>query len=380
MKIYQVGGAVRDKLLGRAAQDVDYVVVGADVETMLSLGFQQVGKNFPVFLHPETKQEYALARKEVKIGRGHRDFRFIFDPTITLKEDLERRDFTCNAIAFDEEKNEYFDFYGGIADLKKHLLRHINAEHFVEDPLRMLRLCRFTAQLNFDPAPQTLALCRKMFADGDLQYLSRERIWGEFYKALQCPFFYRFLETAHQIGVLNVLLPFDDMAWVSAGREGFSKLSSATPKAKFAAVFALALKRGQSIQKIREIIPLSKTLLSAPEEFCRFALILCRYQSDFENILDLEPEKVYDLAQAMDIGGKCVVDDFLDVCRVFFADEGALFEKKKNCLLFYRAQMLQIKASDMPDFALIPKDQHFPSKLKAFKLKKILENLKHSEN
>ena len=119
MKIYQVGGAVRDKILGKNPNDFDYVVVGSTMEQMLQLGFLQVGKGFPVFLHPESKEEYALARKEIKTGDKHTDFEFVFNPDITLKEDLERRDFTCNAIAYDDNTNEYIDYFGGLDDIKK---------------------------------------------------------------------------------------------------------------------------------------------------------------------------------------------------------------------------------------------------------------------
>ena len=130
MKIYQVGGAVRDKILGKIPNDVDYVVVGSDIKQMRELGFIQVGKGFPVFLHPKTKQEYALARKEIKTGNKHTDFEFVFTPDITLEEDLQRRDFTCNAIAYDEQSGQYIDYFGGLQDIKNKLIRHIDAEHF----------------------------------------------------------------------------------------------------------------------------------------------------------------------------------------------------------------------------------------------------------
>ena len=129
---------------------------------MQKQGFKQVGKDFPVFLHPDTKQEYALAWKEIKTGNNHTDFMFVFTPDISLQEDLERRDFTCNAIAYDEETKEFVDYFGGLEDIKNRLIRHINAEHFVEDPLRVLRMCRFAAQLEFDVDNTTLKLCSDM--------------------------------------------------------------------------------------------------------------------------------------------------------------------------------------------------------------------------
>ena len=139
MKIYLVGGAVRDMVLNKAPHDKDYVVFGATEQEMLQAGFLQVGKKFPVFLHPITKDEYALARKEEKIGNKHTDFRFIFTPDITPEEDVVRRDFTCNALLYDEEKNELIDLVDGVKDIQNKILKHINSEHFIEDPLRVLR-------------------------------------------------------------------------------------------------------------------------------------------------------------------------------------------------------------------------------------------------
>lgn len=212
MRIYQVGGAVRDALLQRPCQDKDFVVVGAREEEMLSLGYTKVGKSFPVFLHPETKEEYALARKEIKVGKGHRDFEFIFTPDITLEEDASRRDFTCNAIYQDVNTGELIDFYNGRKDIKDHILRHVS-EHFVEDPLRVLRMCRFAARLGFAVAPETMALCRQMVAAGALSHLSPIRIWQEIEKALCCPDFYRFIETARACGALAKLLPEVEELW-----------------------------------------------------------------------------------------------------------------------------------------------------------------------
>ena len=172
MKTYRVGGCVRDMLRGVKPHDVDYVVVGSTPDEMRRLGFKSVGRDFPVFLHPETHEEYALARREIKTGPKHTDFRFVFGPEISLEEDLRRRDFTCNAVAFDPEKNEFIDFCGGIEDIGNKILRHVDSEHFREDPLRVLRLCRFTAQLEFEPAPETVALAGRMAASGMLAHLT----------------------------------------------------------------------------------------------------------------------------------------------------------------------------------------------------------------
>lgn len=206
MKIYEVGGAVRDYVMNKKPHDFDYVVVGSSPQEMIKSGFIQVGKSFPVFLHPETKAEYALARKERKTGNKHTDFEFEFSPDITLSEDLRRRDFTCNALAKDIDSGEIIDETGGIEDIRKKVLRHIDAFHFVEDPLRVLRMCRFSAQLGFDIDPETMVLAKKMVADGMLLNLSAERFREEFLKALQSERFSLFIKAMEECGALKFLL------------------------------------------------------------------------------------------------------------------------------------------------------------------------------
>lgn len=207
MKIYLVGGAVRDLLLDKEPHDRDYVVIGSTVEEMLGLGYKQVGKDFPVFLHPQTGEEYALARKEVKTGDKHTDFSFEFGPNITLEEDLIRRDLTCNSIAQDVETGEYVDPFNGIKDIKNGVLRH-TSEHFVEDPLRVLRVARFSSQLpTFAIHDTTLELCRQMVDNGMLQHLTPERVWKEMEKALKTEYFDLFLLNLKKMNALQVILP-----------------------------------------------------------------------------------------------------------------------------------------------------------------------------
>lgn len=182
MKIYRVGGAVRDELLGRPVQDTDHVVVGATVDEMLALGFQPVGKDFPVFLHPVTREEYALARTERKSGRGYRGFDIHASPEVTLEEDLGRRDLTVNAMARDEA-GTLIDPFGGLRDLHERVLRHISPA-FVEDPVRILRVARFCARLGFRVAEDTLALMRHMVDIGEVDHLVPERVWQEISRGL----------------------------------------------------------------------------------------------------------------------------------------------------------------------------------------------------
>jgi len=185
MKIYEVGGAVRDALLGEPVGERDWVVVGASAEELEKLGFVRVGRDFPVFLHPETKEEYALARTERKIAPGHTGFAFDVASAVTLEEDLARRDLTINAMARDDS-GAIIDPYGGRADLESRVLRHVSPA-FREDPLRVLRVARFAASLGplgFQIAPETLELMRRIGEDGELETLPAERVWQETAKAL----------------------------------------------------------------------------------------------------------------------------------------------------------------------------------------------------
>lgn len=205
---YLVGGAVRDKLLGLAVKDRDWVVVGETIENMRKRGFSPVGKTFPVFLHPETKEEYALARKEVKTGEGYNGFDCIADSTITLEEDLLRRDLTINAIA-EDENGQLIDPYHGVNDIQKKLLRHVSIA-FIEDPLRVLRVARFKArfhQLGFKVADETLTFMKKIAAAGELNTLTPERIWQETEKALLTDNPEEYFLTLKGCGALEIIFP-----------------------------------------------------------------------------------------------------------------------------------------------------------------------------
>lgn len=208
MKVYLVGGAVRDALLNYPVVEHDYVVVGSTPEEMQSLGYKQVGKDFPVFLHPQSKDEYALARKERKNGQGYTGFICDFDPTVTLEEDLYRRDLTINAMAQDES-GQLVDPYHGQTDINNRLLRHVGPA-FSEDPLRVLRVARFAARyqhLDFTIAPETLLLMKDMVASGELKTLTKERIWLEIEKCLKTNSLHLFLDVLNEIGALADVLP-----------------------------------------------------------------------------------------------------------------------------------------------------------------------------
>lgn len=208
IKSYLVGGAVRDGLLGRPVVDRDWVVVGSSPDKLLAEGFQQIGNDFPCFLHPETKEEYALARTERKSGTGHTGFICDFGPDVTLEEDLSRRDLTINAIA-QTETGDYIDPYSGIDDLKNGILRHVS-EAFAEDPLRVLRVARFAAryaELGFQVHPETMALMTQLVESDELSALTPERIWKEMSRALTEPKPSEFFNVLRGCGALKVIMP-----------------------------------------------------------------------------------------------------------------------------------------------------------------------------
>ncbi|WP_290614424.1 multifunctional CCA addition/repair protein [Arsukibacterium sp. UBA3155] len=208
MQRYLVGGAVRDELLGYPFHEHDWVVVGATPEQMLGAGYQQVGKDFPVFLHPQTKEEHALARTERKNGKGYTGFSVYAAPDVTLEQDLQRRDLTINAIARDDNGN-YIDPFNGRADIEQRVLRHVSAA-FAEDPLRVLRVARFYARyahLGFRVADDTMALMRQLSHSGELQTLSPERVWQETAKALNSQSPAAYFQLLYHCGALQALMP-----------------------------------------------------------------------------------------------------------------------------------------------------------------------------
>lgn len=206
-RTYLVGGAVRDKLLNRSLKDCDYVVVGSTPEKMCEQGFKPVGAQFPVFLHPTTSEEYALARTEKKSGHGYGGFVFFSHPAVTLKEDLKRRDLTINAMAQDCDDGTIYDYHSGQSDLDNKILRHVS-ESFIEDPLRVMRVARFAAMLpDFTVAPETMQLMQSIVASGEMQYLHQDRIWKEFARGLiECQPS-KMIEVLDECGAFQLIFP-----------------------------------------------------------------------------------------------------------------------------------------------------------------------------
>jgi tRNA nucleotidyltransferase (CCA-adding enzyme) len=237
MHVYLVGGAVRDELLGRPVTERDWVVVGASPEEMQRLGYRAVGRDFPVFLHPQTHEEYALARRERKVGPGYRGFTTQFSTDVTLEQDLQRRDLTINAIARDAH-GRLIDPFGGQRDLQARSLRHVS-EAFVEDPVRILRVARFAARfasLGFSVAPDTLLLMRRMVDNGEVRSLVPERLWREVSRALAEPTPEACFDLLQECGALVVLMP--ELHWPSSARPALRTAAqlSADAGVRFAAL------------------------------------------------------------------------------------------------------------------------------------------------
>ncbi len=208
MKVFLVGGAVRDKLMGLPVQDCDWVVVGSTPDCLLKQGYKPVGHGFPVFLHPKTHEEYALARTERKVGHGYQGFETCYDSTVTLEQDLKRRDLTINAMAMTEQ-GRLIDPWGGLKDLRSKTLRHVS-EAFIEDPLRVLRVARFYGRfytLGFKIESQTQALMKTLAESGELDYLTPERVWAELEKALNSTHPEIFIETLYETKALAAVFP-----------------------------------------------------------------------------------------------------------------------------------------------------------------------------
>ncbi|MFT5519650.1 MAG: tRNA nucleotidyltransferase (CCA-adding enzyme) [Enterobacterales bacterium] len=328
MKTYLVGGAVRDKLLNYPFVEKDWVITGATVKEMLELGYQQVGKDFPVFLHPKTKDEHALARIERKSGHGYSGFEVDARPEVTLEEDLSRRDLTINAIAEDTEGN-IIDPFNGVGDIEHKILRHVS-NAFVEDPVRVLRLARFAARyhhLGFTIADETLNLMRTIVNDGELEHLVAERVWREMERALGEKNPEVFYEVLREVGALKVLLPEIDVLFGIPGPKKWHpeidtgihtmmvlvqavKLSD-LPLVRFAALCHDLGKgitpkelwpkhRGHEKAGIKIINSLCERL-KIPREFRELACLGSEYHLHSHTALELKPKTLLNMMEAFDI-------------------------------------------------------------------------------
>ncbi len=284
MKIYLVGGAVRDKLLGLTVKDRDWVVVGATPEELTAKGYRPVGKDFPVFLHPETQEEYALARTERKSGHGYTGFVFHTSPDVTLEDDLIRRDLTINAMAEDEQ-GSIIDPYNGQSDLNNRILRHVSTA-FEEDPLRILRVARFAARFHaqgFSIAPETMQLMKKMVASGEANYLVPERVWQETVRALKEKSPAVYFTTLMACGALKAVMP----EWhniLEENASAFSALQMATTANESERVrFSCLFPPSNSAHSCERLQAFFKTM-RFPLQFTERALLVNTHLSEFIDI------------------------------------------------------------------------------------------------
>ncbi|MBJ8496283.1 multifunctional CCA addition/repair protein [Acinetobacter oleivorans] len=328
MQVYLVGGAVRDSLLGHPYQEKDYVVVGATPEHMLAQGFQPVGKDFPVFLHPETKEEYALARTERKSGKGYHGFQFFTDTTVSLEEDLIRRDLTINAIAMDQD-GKLYDPYGGQTDLENKTLRHVS-DAFAEDPLRVLRVARFAARYSaygFHIAPETLQLMQTMAESGELDALTPERVWKETSRALLEDHADIYFQTLRDCGALKHLFPEIDALFgvpqrpeyhpeVDCGIHTLMSLQQAC-KSNYSLDVRFAVlvhDLGKALTPVNElprhimheergVKPVTELCerLKVPTQTRQLALSVCKEHLKCHQIMSLKPGTVWRLLQRLDV-------------------------------------------------------------------------------
>ena len=374
--VYLVGGAVRDQLLNLPVKDRDWVIVGATPQTLIDLGYQQVGKDFPVFLHPQSKEEYALARTERKSGQGYTGFICDFSAEITLEQDLIRRDLTINAMAQDLQGNLY-DPYHGADDLRQRILRHVSPA-FVEDPLRVLRVARFAARyhhLGFTIAPETLQLMQTLTQQGELQHLTAERVWAETEKALNEKNPEIYFETLRQVGALAVLFPELDALYgvpnpvkyhpeIDSFVHTMMVLQQATllseqvdchkSAVRFAAIChdlgkAKTPKSNWPHHHGHEKLGITPTRnlckrLKVPSYYQQLAELTCEYHTHIHKIVELRPETVMKLFNTFDVWRKPL--RFMEFLLVCFADtrgrkgfEHSQYPQQEFALALYQAAL-----------------------------------------
>lgn len=344
IKTYLVGGAVRDQLLGLPVHERDWVVVGATEQEMLDAGFHPLDAEFPVFLHPETREEYALARVETKTGAGYKGFKVDASPAITLKQDLARRDLTINALV-EDQSGQLVDPFNGQKDLQARQLRHITPA-FVEDPVRVLRVARFAAHLgalDFEVAPDTQVLLQQMAQSSDLQHLRPERIWREMRKALLEPQPWRFFEVLLQCGALAHLISGLAAAINKDDSTPFAALRSVVHQSDTLAVrFAVAI---YPAAKMAESVELLCNRLCAEKTCSDLLDLVVRLESDFIAADTATAEcllRFLERVRAQQQAGR--FQDFLLVCEALWPNEAKVAVRRLKLALM---GMNDIAASDL---------------------------------
>ena len=352
MKTYLVGGSVRDEILGLSVTDHDYVVVGSSPDEMIRLGYRPVGKDFPVFLHPESQEQYALARTERKVSRGYKGFEVYASPEVTLQEDLARRDLTINSIAKDQDGN-IIDPFDGVADLEAGLLRHISPA-FTEDPVRVLRTARFAARFGFRIAPETLALMSEMVHNGEVDALVPERMWQEFARGLMerkpSRMFYALRECSALARIMpevNTLFGVPQPARyhpeIDTGVHVMMVIDHAASKNYSLPVRFAALTHdlgkgttppeewprhiGHEVRSVQLLKDLCERI-RVPNEARDLALLVARYHGDVHRAMELRPATIAGMLQAVDTYRKPErFEEFLQACACDFHGRPGYAEK-----------------------------------------------------
>ena len=379
MQVYLVGGAVRDQLLGRTVTEHDYVVVGVTPQQMLAQGYMPVGSDFPVFLHPQTKEEYALARTERKSGVGYGGFTFYTSPDLSLEDDLIRRDLTINAMAQTTD-GQIIDPYGGQQDLAQRILRHVSPA-FVEDPLRVLRVARFAARyadLGFQVATETLALMQQLVEQGELAYLSPERIWKETQRALTETRAEVYFEVLRACGALKAIMPEVDALFgvpqrpeyhpeVDTGIHTLMTLQRAceqqySDRVRFAAVLhdlGKALTPADQLPRhveheARGVEPIRQLCqrLKVPTQYQQLAELVCREHLLCHRVMELRAGTIWRLLQRLDVLRRPErVEEFIQACECDARGRLGLEQRPYPQADFLRHAIQQVRAirsTDLP--------------------------------
>jgi tRNA nucleotidyltransferase (CCA-adding enzyme) len=352
MKTYLVGGSVRDEIMGLPVSDHDYVVVGTSPDEMVRLGYRPVGKDFPVFLHPQSQEQYALARTERKISRGYKGFEIYTSPEVTLQEDLARRDLTVNAIAKDQDGN-IIDPFGGVADIEAGVLRHISPA-FTEDPVRVLRTARFAARFGFRVAPETLALMNEMVHNGEVDALVAERVWQEFARGLMEKRPSRMFYVLRECSALTRIMPEVDALFgvpqpiqhhpeIDTGVHVMMVIDHAASRNYSLPVRFASLTHdlgkgttppeewprhiGHEARSVKLVGDLCERV-KAPNDVRDLALLVARYHGDVHRTLELRPATIAGMLQAVDAYRKPDrFEEFLQACSCDFHGRPGYAEK-----------------------------------------------------
>jgi tRNA nucleotidyltransferase (CCA-adding enzyme) len=384
MKVYLVGGAVRDELLGLEFFERDWVMTGATPDQLLRDGYKQVGASFPVFLHPETSEEYALARTERKQGHGYHGFEVEFDPGVSIEDDLLRRDLTINAIAKDED-GKLVDPYGGQQDIKDRILRHVSPA-FGEDPLRVLRVARFAARfatLGFSVHPQTMDLMREIAHSGELEHLVAERSWSEIYRAMGSSQPSVFLSTLRDCSALEILLPEldvlygvpQDVKWhpeIDTGAHTELAMDFAAEKDfGSSVVFAVMLHDlGKGLTEESELpshhghetsgIPLVDQVcerLRVPKAVQKLSRQVCASHIRCHRVLEMRPAKVMNLLEQLDGFRQHNLTEFVQACKADYCGRKGLQDREYPQGEFLQRALktaLSIQARDLLTEGVVP--------------------------